>query len=78
MIMNINDIKKQLYKQKPFARLQRIVKNTAIYSTDGLQPLVNTIHFHVPIDDMGDAVFYPEMESHLLIRYLSWETEQIS
>lgn len=73
--MNITEIKKELYRRKPTARLERIIKGSAIYRTDITWPYPDDLCFNVPIDDVGDAVLYPEMEAQLLIRYLSLETE---
>lgn len=73
--MNRDNIKKQLYKQKPTATLQRIIKGYAIYTTDQLRPYEGDVFFTIPLNDLGDATLYPEMEAHLLIRYLSNETE---
>lgn len=71
-IFDPNMIKKILYKEKPKANLLYIRKGTAYYQSvigsDGKGELVVT--FQVPVSDMGDADFLPEMESQYLIRYM--------
>jgi hypothetical protein len=70
--MELNDIKKALYLQKPKAHLNYIRGGSAYYETyievDGGQ---DQILFEVPVDDMGDADYLPEMDAKLLIRYIS-------
>jgi hypothetical protein len=70
--MEKNEIKKELYKQKPMAALDFIRKGIAYYSTvlnfDTLDS--ESIQFEVPVSDMGDADFFGHMDAKLLIRYL--------
>jgi len=70
--MEKNEIKKALYKQKPVAKLQMIRKGLAYYSaTIEVNEKVDTeVQFEVPVNDMGDADFFPEMDAKLLNRYL--------
>lgn len=65
--MELNDIKKGLYKNKPTAKMNYIRLNSAYYSTilEGQE-----IVFKVPTEDMGDADFYSEMDAKLLIRWI--------
>jgi hypothetical protein len=66
--MEVNEIKKALYRQKPKATIVFIRKNVAYYKTeltDGTK-----LRFEIPIKDMGDADFFPEMEAKLLIRWV--------
>ncbi len=66
--MEINEIKKALYKQNPKAGIVFIRKGVAYYRCmleDG-----ESIQFEVPVSDMGDADFHNEMEAKLLIRYM--------
>jgi hypothetical protein len=66
--MKINDIKKTLYKEKPIAKLDVIRLGNVYYQTtlnNGLN-----IRFCIPVNDMGDADFYSEMDAKLLIRWL--------
>lgn len=78
MINENIEIKKELYKQKPKALFQRIIKGYAIYMTDQLKPYLFDIYFNVPLDDIGETAFYPEMEAHLLIRYLVFNDNQLN
>jgi hypothetical protein len=73
--MDLNEIKKVLYKSNPVASLERIRKGMAYYkcavldsSEDGTSYI--TVDFWVPVVDMGDADFLPEMDAKLLIRYI--------
>jgi hypothetical protein len=66
--MNKNDIKKELYKNNPVATLAFLRKGTAHYKSNLGE---STIAFSVPVADMGDADFFPEMDSKLLIRWIS-------
>ena len=78
--MDINTIKKELYKQKPKARILNVTKSGILYSTTIQQKktgLFGTIVQHVPIrflvplSEIGDVVFGPEgVESQLLNRYI--------
>lgn len=70
--MEKNEIKKALYKQKPTAKLEFIRVGVAYYSTeikDGDNDFM--VSFQVPVDDMGDADYFPEMDAKLLIRYIA-------
>jgi hypothetical protein len=58
-------VRKELYKNNYKAQLQFIGKGIAYYKCDFL-----LAWFHVPVDDMGDADFFPEMEAKLLIRWI--------
>lgn len=66
--MTQNEIKKALYKENPPAVLKEVLKGHLYYSTilgDG-----EVIRFLIPIDDLGDASFYCQMEAKYLIRYI--------
>ncbi len=65
--MTKEEIKKELYKQKPLARLSYIRKGSAYYCAILMQQDVN---FIIPISDMGDADFLPEMDAKLLNRWI--------
>lgn len=74
------EIKKALYKQKPTAKLLFIRKGVAYYETDIefiKEPNIirKTVFFLVPVSDMGDADFYPEMDAKLLNRYIAEDYE---
>lgn len=66
--MNTTEIKKELYKQKPVATLMFIRKGYAYYYTDleGMR-----VNFDIPIDDMGEASFSPNMDAKLLCRWIT-------
>lgn len=66
--MNVTEIKKELYKQKPIASLVFIRKGDALYKTT-LEGDKN-IYFNVPISDMGDYDFTSEMDAKLLARWI--------
>lgn len=67
--MELNDIKKALYKENSFAKLQFICDNKATYRAN----LENgeIIFFYVPVSEMGSTRFYPQIEAKYLIRWLS-------
>jgi len=62
------EIKKALYKEKPEASLLMIRKGVAYYETSINNGYV--VYFEVPIDDMGDADFFPIMDGKLLNRWI--------
>jgi hypothetical protein len=73
--MEKNEIKKELYRQKPEAELLYIRKGIAHYDTKiriKEEPIIQfkTLFFEVPVSDMGDADLLPKMDAKLLIRYL--------
>jgi hypothetical protein len=73
--MNNTEIKKELYKQKPIAKMLYIRSGVAYYDAviriEEESVIKNkTVFFMVPVEDMGDADFTPEMDAKLLIRYL--------
>ena len=70
--MEKNEIKKALYKQKPIATIQFIRIGVAYYETtirdeEGLKVMVG---FQVPVSDMGDTDYFPQMDAKLLNRYI--------
>lgn len=62
-----NEVIKLLYKHDPLVYLKEVSKNGLHYTT--LLTLLNKIevHFYIPLDCLGDAVFEPEMYSKYLI-----------
>lgn len=70
--MEINEIKKALYKQNPKAEFKFIRKGVAYYSTiiesENYEPV--EIKFEIPVSDMGDADFEYSMDSKYLIRWI--------
>src|ERR1700759_3728895 len=69
--MILNDIKKHLYKQNPTAKLSYIRKGQVYYIAYIREKEENdhmkTVIFEIPFQDMGEATFFDEMESKLLI-----------
>lgn len=65
--MELNEIKKRLYKEKPVARFTYIKHGIAHYYTDLDE---SRIHFSIPISDMGEAQFDVSMDAKLLIRWI--------
>lgn len=74
--MDLNTIKKELYKQKRDAKFVEVNKSGMRYVVtiaDQSGPTIARyvpIGFFIPISDIGDATFEAVMPSHLLIRYL--------
>lgn len=66
--MEINDIKKLLYKEKPKAKLIQVTKEVLNYVVHLSNQHV--IRILIPLLDIGDANFFPEMEAQLLIRWI--------
>ena len=69
--MNKNEIKKALYKQKPTAEFSCIIGTTLYYKT---KVLINDkdiqVDFSIPVEEIGDGVFYKEMDAQFLNRYI--------
>lgn len=65
--MEKNEIKKLLYRENPMAKFKYIRKGIAYYEAKSNDVVIN---FEIPINDMGDADFFDEMDSKLLIRYI--------
>jgi hypothetical protein len=71
--MERNEIKKEIYKKNPTAKLMYIRKGIAKYISDLYyieDAGINNIYFDIPVEDMRDADFLPEMQAKLLIRWL--------
>ena len=65
--MTLTEIKKEILKQKPQARLSYIRKGSAYYYADLSE---KRVHFEIPVSDMGDADFGATMEAKLLNRWI--------
>lgn len=70
--MNLNDIKKALYIQKPTAILEESTDTNLVYST-----IINQdyrVEFNIPIEetkrDDGVNLFHNTMEAKYLIRWI--------
>lgn len=73
--MNLNDIKKEIYKQQPKAYFQFIRMGIAYYEAfikERFNDMGSTINvkFEIPVNDMGNADFFSEMEAKHLIRWI--------
>jgi hypothetical protein len=74
--MQINEIKKLLYKEKPSCKFISANKAGLHYRTRAIEVRKEvtttylTFDFLIPFNEVGDATFGQYMESHLLIRYL--------
>jgi len=69
-----NEIKKDLYKHKPHAKLLRIEGGKIHYSTTlSKDHLWERIYFEIPLPEIGDTCFGRLMEAQLLIRWLKHE-----
>jgi len=68
MIMERNNIIKLLKIKKPKANFKFIRSGIAYYETEEIEG--KSFFFEIPVDDMGDADFFPEMEARFLIRWL--------
>ena len=65
--MERNEIKKEIYRQKPNAKLSFIRMGVAYYYA---HLGITKINFEVPVEDMGTADFTPLMEAKLMLRWL--------
>lgn len=76
--MELNEIKKKLYTQKPSAKFIKASNVSLTYSAivnlakaEGLNCHLDIrIYFHIPISDIGDATFENTMPAQQLIRWL--------
>ena len=70
--MTDTDVKKALYKQTPEAKFLFIRKGVAYYTTIiSFNDSNHAIRFEIPVDDMGDAGFFPKMDAKLLARWIN-------
>lgn len=65
--MNLNEIKKKLYKENPTAVFHNIRKDGIMYTTGFGE---NTITFLIPLNEIGEVVWEKEIAAKLLIRYI--------
>ncbi len=66
--MEKNEIKKELYKQKPTAKFERIIGGVAYWTCDLEDKTL--IKFGVPFSDIQDTEFLNEIPAQLLIRWI--------
>jgi len=67
--MRLNEIKKALYKERPFARIHE--KHAYHWHYCAHLSSLGVVDFHVPISDMGDMPFNDTEQAQLLIRYIA-------
>lgn len=65
--MELNEIKKVLYRENPPAHLASVRKDGILYVSLWHEL---TFNFVVPLDELGETIWSPRMDSKLLIRYL--------
>jgi hypothetical protein len=65
--VELNEIKKALYKQAPTAVFNNVTKDGILYSTELGEKI---IYFRVPLSEVGDVAWTDKQESKLLIRYI--------
>lgn len=70
--MEKNEISKLLYKQNPIAGLLHIRKGYAYYeaTVEEVERGSLYVQFEVPVSEMGDADFFPQMEAKFLRRWI--------
>jgi len=66
--MTENEIKKFLYKEKPWAYLLHMRSGIAYYESSVDNGYV--IYFEVPMSEMDGADFFPQMSAQLLNRWI--------
>jgi hypothetical protein len=66
--MELNEIKKALYKEKPIAKKIAHPKNKSFLYETSVSG--SNIRFNVPICEMGEKHFDSEMPAQLLIRWI--------
>ncbi len=70
--MELNEVKKLLYKTDPTAQLYKVQNGVAYYvCMDIHSGKVDNLHFHVPIVDMGDTAFKANEPAKHLIRWFA-------
>ncbi len=67
--MELNDVKKQLYKEKPEAKFSHAGKGGLLYYCL-LFAGTKMIYFEIPFSDIGDASFLAIMPAQQLIRWI--------
>lgn len=64
-----DEVKKDLYKEKPLAKIIRVNKDGIHYKTHVLSNAYD-VYFTVPLNEIGDAKWDSQMPSQLLLRYM--------
>lgn len=65
--MELNELKKKLYKEQPIAKLYEVRRDGIVYTTYFGE---DTVTFLVPLDEVGDVIWERDMPAKLLIRYI--------
>jgi hypothetical protein len=69
--MKKNNIKKELYKQKPTATFERIVGGIAYWNCEiSIEDKPLSVKFSVPFSEIQDSEFLNQMPAQLLIRWI--------
>lgn len=69
--MELNEIKKALYKQNPNATLQSVRADGITYSSPiSIGEGITFVYFRVPLNELGETIWQPNIDGKLLIRYL--------
>jgi len=70
--MELNEIKKALYKQNPVAELESVNNDGLFYITSlSLEDMPKyVVMFRVPLIELGETVWHKDIEAKLLIRYI--------
>lgn len=72
-MIDLNEIKKVLYKEKPIAKSLKTVGifDSETYIYYALTSL-GLIEFKVPLSEMGENIFDDEVPAQLLIRWITY------
>ena len=77
--MDKNQIKKEIYKQNPFADFHCIRDSYLYYvssvEVDSETKLRKIMRFDIPLSEVSGAKFFPKMEAKLLIRWMELDLE---
>lgn len=70
--MELTEIKKALYTEKPLAGFERATQHSLLYTATVKENEDQdyTTYFHIPIKDIGEATFEKFMPAQHLIRWI--------
>jgi hypothetical protein len=69
--MEKNEVKKELYKQKPVATFEKIVGGVAYWTCEvSSEDKPISVKFSVPFSEIQDSEFLNEIPAQLLIRWI--------
>lgn len=66
-MIDLNAVKKKLYKENHIAKLQSVRKDGIMYQIELME---GNIVFMIPYEEIGEVIWRPEMEAKHLIRYI--------